>query len=147
MRFAAATQRRTAIGYGLVFLLVTGAVPVLTLVLPWWSEARLAGGLSPNFLVAAVGLYVFFVLLGSAENVVVGNTVRGNRVGIRVNNLDSVGNTISTNRIEGNSIGVQAYGGASDLEITDNSIVNSADTALILDAPRTVVRGDDVRGA
>lgn len=63
---AAATQRRTAIGYGLVFLLVTGAVPVLTLVLPWWSEARLAGGLSPNFLVAAVGLYVFFLLLGTA---------------------------------------------------------------------------------
>ncbi len=87
------------------------------------------------------------VLLGSAENVVVGNTVRGNRVGIRVNNLDSVGNTISKNRIEGNNIGVQAYGGASDLEITDNSVVNSADTALILDAPRTVVRGDDVRGA
>ena len=63
---AAATQRRTALGYGLVFLLVTGAVPVLTLVLPWWSEARLAGGLSPNFLVAAAGLYVFFLLLGTA---------------------------------------------------------------------------------
>ncbi len=63
---AVATQRRTAIGYGLVFLLVTGSVPVLTLVLPWWSDARLAGGLSPNFLVAAVGLYVFFLALGTA---------------------------------------------------------------------------------
>jgi hypothetical protein len=63
---AVATQRRTAIGYALVFLVVTGSVPVLTLVLPWWSEARLAGGLSPNFLVAAVGLYVFFLALGTA---------------------------------------------------------------------------------
>jgi hypothetical protein len=63
---AAQTQRRTAIGYALVFLLVVGSVPVLTLVLPWWSEARLAGGLSPNFAVAAVGLYVFFLLLGTA---------------------------------------------------------------------------------
>jgi hypothetical protein len=60
------TQRRSAVGYGLVFLLVTGAVPVLTLVLPWWSESRLAGGLSPNFLVAAVGLYLFFLGLGIA---------------------------------------------------------------------------------
>lgn len=60
------TQRRTALGYALVFLLVTGAVPVLTLVLPWWSGSRLAGGLSPNFLVAAVGLYLFFLGLGTA---------------------------------------------------------------------------------
>ncbi|MEX0834726.1 MAG: hypothetical protein WD010_01445 [Nitriliruptor sp.] len=63
---AAQTQLRTALGYGLVFLLVTGTVPALTLLLPWWSESRLAGGLSPNFLVAAVGLYVFFLVLGIA---------------------------------------------------------------------------------
>lgn len=87
------------------------------------------------------------VLLGSGDNVVVDNVVRGNRVGVRVNNLDSVGNTISTNRIEGNRIGLQAYGGASDLDIIDNTIVDSADTAMILDAPRTVVRYDEVRGA
>jgi hypothetical protein len=63
---AAATQRRSALGYALVFLSVTGAVPVLTLTLPWWSESRLAGGLSPNFLVAGIGLYVFFLALGVA---------------------------------------------------------------------------------
>ncbi|MEX1177667.1 MAG: hypothetical protein WEB09_04325 [Nitriliruptor sp.] len=63
---AAQTQRRTALGYAAVFLLVTGAVPVLTLVLPWWSESRLAGGLSPNFVVAAGGLYIFFLVLAIA---------------------------------------------------------------------------------
>jgi hypothetical protein len=61
-----ATQRRTAVSYAAIFLLVTGAVPVLTLVLPWWNEARLAGGLSPNFVVAAGGLYLFFLGLGIA---------------------------------------------------------------------------------
>lgn len=63
---AATTQRRTALGYALVFLMVTGAVPVLTLTLPWWSEARLAGGMSPNFVVAGIGLYAFFLALGTA---------------------------------------------------------------------------------
>ena len=87
------------------------------------------------------------VLLGSGDNVVSGNTVRGNRVGVRVNNLDSIGNTVSSNLIEGNHIGLQAYGGASDLDIIDNTILDSADTAMILDAPRTVVRYDEIRGA
>lgn len=63
---AVVTQRRMALGYAALFLAVTGGVPALTLLLPWWSEARLAGGLSPNFLVAAVGLYVFFLALGIA---------------------------------------------------------------------------------
>jgi hypothetical protein len=63
---AASTGRRSALGYAAVFVLVTGAVPLLTLLLPWWSQARLAGGLSPNFLVAAVGLYIFFLVLGIA---------------------------------------------------------------------------------
>lgn len=58
------TQRRLAFGYFLVFLVVTFAAPALSLTLGWWSEARIVGGMSPNFLVAAVGLYVFFFLLG-----------------------------------------------------------------------------------
>lgn len=62
----AATQRRAALGYAAVFLLVTFAVPVLNLALPWWSQARLVGGLSPSFVVAAAGLYVFFLGLGVA---------------------------------------------------------------------------------
>jgi hypothetical protein len=63
---AAATQRRVALGYAGVFLLGILAVPVLTVTLPWWSEARLLGGMSPSFLVAALGLYGFFLALGIA---------------------------------------------------------------------------------
>jgi hypothetical protein len=59
------TQRRIAVGYFAVFLVVTLAVPALTLVLDWWSEGRVIGGMSPNFLMAAGGLYVFFFLLAA----------------------------------------------------------------------------------
>lgn len=58
------TQRRAAVGYFVVFLLVTLAVPLLAFTLDWWSSARLVGGMSPSFLMAAVGLYVFFFVLG-----------------------------------------------------------------------------------
>lgn len=60
------TQRRIAVGYFLVFLSVTMVVPTLTLVLDWWSSGRLFGGFSPNFLMAAAGLYAFFFLLALA---------------------------------------------------------------------------------
>lgn len=60
------TQRRIAAGYFLVFFVVTLAVPLLALVLDWWSEGELLGGLSPNFFAVAVGLYVFFFVIGLA---------------------------------------------------------------------------------
>jgi Ca2+/H+ antiporter len=63
---AARTQRRIAVGYGLVFVVAILAVPVLTLTLPWWSTARLVVGMSPSFVTVAVGLYVFFLALGVA---------------------------------------------------------------------------------
>ena len=63
---AAHTQRRIALGYGLVFVLATLSVPVLTLFLPWWSGSRLLGGMSPSFVVVAGGLYLFFLALGIA---------------------------------------------------------------------------------
>jgi hypothetical protein len=63
---AARTQRRIALGYGLLFVLGIVASPVLSLTLPWWSGARLAGGMSPGLVVAAGGLYVFFLALGVA---------------------------------------------------------------------------------
>ncbi|MBW3642884.1 MAG: right-handed parallel beta-helix repeat-containing protein [Actinobacteria bacterium] len=87
------------------------------------------------------------VLLGSGQNTVVDNVVRGNRVGVRVNNLDSNANKVHRNRIEGNKIGLQAYGGAGDLLVTDNVVLDSADTGMMIDAPRSVVRGGEVRGA
>lgn len=58
------TQRRVAVGYFLVFVAVTFTVPVLSLTWSWWTGARLLGGMSPSFLMAAVGLYVFFLVLG-----------------------------------------------------------------------------------
>jgi hypothetical protein len=63
---AARTQRRIALGYALVFALSILAVPVLSLTLPWWSGARLIGGMSPSFVAVAGGMYVFFLALGVA---------------------------------------------------------------------------------
>jgi hypothetical protein len=63
---AARTQRRIALGYGLVFGLGILASPVLSLTLPWWSGARLIGGMSPGFVAAAGGLYAFFLAVGVA---------------------------------------------------------------------------------
>lgn len=61
---AARTQRRIAVGYGVVFMVGILAVPILTLTLGWWSQARLLGGMSPSFVTVAGGLYVFFLVLG-----------------------------------------------------------------------------------
>lgn len=58
------TERRIAVGYFVVFLLVTFAVPLMSILLPWWTGARIAGGMSPAFLMTAVGLYVFFLVIG-----------------------------------------------------------------------------------
>ena len=63
---AARTQRRIALGYGLVFTLAIFASPVLSLTLPWWSGARLLGGMSPGFVAAAGGIYAFLLALGIA---------------------------------------------------------------------------------
>ena len=60
------TQRRIAVGYFAVFLVVTLGVPALTLVVDWWSQGRLVGGMSPAFVMAAVGLYLFFGFLAVA---------------------------------------------------------------------------------
>jgi hypothetical protein len=60
------TQRRIALGYYVVFLVLTLAVPALTVVLDWWWQGRVVGGMSPSFLMAAVGLYVIFLALSLA---------------------------------------------------------------------------------
>lgn len=62
------TQRRVALGYFVVFLGVILAVPTLTLILTWWTDGRILG-MSPNFLMAAGGLYlVFFVVALAATS-------------------------------------------------------------------------------
>lgn len=60
------TLRRVAIGYFTLFLVAIAGVSALTLTLGWWSEGRLIGGMSPGFVMAAFGLYIFFFLLGLA---------------------------------------------------------------------------------
>jgi uncharacterized membrane protein len=61
------TQRRVALGYFAVFLAVTFAVPALTLALGWWSTGRIFG-MSPNFVMAAGGLYVVFFVVALAAS-------------------------------------------------------------------------------
>lgn len=60
------TLRRVAIGHAAVFAGAVAAVPILTVVLGWWSQGRLFGGMSPMFAMAALGLYIFFFALGLA---------------------------------------------------------------------------------
>ncbi len=87
------------------------------------------------------------VLFGSADNVVVDNVVRGNRVGIRVNGLESGANRIEGNLIEGHEIGLQAYGGAADMVAIDNTVLDSSEMGMALEAPRSQVRGGEIRRA
>lgn len=63
---AVRTLRRVAVGYFVVLVVGIVGVPGLTLMLDWWSEGRLLGGMSPSFVMAAFGLYVFFFVIGVA---------------------------------------------------------------------------------
>lgn len=58
--------RRVAVWYFTVFVLVVLSVPGLTVALDWWSQGRVIGGMSPNFVMAAMGLYVVFFGLAIA---------------------------------------------------------------------------------
>lgn len=60
------TQRRVAVAHAVVFLLVVLGAPVLNLALDWWTRARLIGGMSPGFVLVAVGLYLGFFVLALA---------------------------------------------------------------------------------
>jgi hypothetical protein len=60
------SQRRIALTYFVVFVLVLVGVAVATVTSGWATADGLVGGFSPSFLMTAVGLYLFFVLLGAA---------------------------------------------------------------------------------
>lgn len=60
------TLRRVAVGYFALFLAAVTGLPALSLTLDWWSRGRLIGGMSPGFVMAAFGLYVFFFAIGLA---------------------------------------------------------------------------------
>ncbi len=74
------------------------------------------------------------VLLGSSDNLVRGNVVRRNRVGIRVN-LRSGDNRVQRNQLAGNRIGVELYGGAYAVRLLGNQVGGSVEKGLVLEAP------------
>ena len=59
-------QRRIALGYFAIFIFVTLGVGLALVSLQWAAESEVFGGFSPGFAMAAIGLYVFFVLIGAA---------------------------------------------------------------------------------
>lgn len=58
---AARSIRRVAVEYGILFVAMMIAVPVLSAVAPWWFARPLWGGLTLNFVAVAVLLHVVFV--------------------------------------------------------------------------------------
>ena len=57
-------QRRTAVLGFLVFAAATFGAVGLTIAGGWWTDLAVADGLSPAFLVAALGAYLLFVAVG-----------------------------------------------------------------------------------
>ena len=86
------------------------------------------------------------VINGSTANLVARNVVRNHRVGIRVNEAGT-GNRVVDNVVEATQAGIQAYGGASEVELTGNTITGANRTGIMLAAPGSVVRGGTIRGA
>lgn len=86
------------------------------------------------------------VLLNSSHNTVRDNVVRRNRVGIRANRRGG-DNRIVDNEVVANRRGVELYGGAHDIELTGNRIVDSATEGLVMAAPASVSRSNLVSGS
>lgn len=66
------TQRRIAVGHFVVFLSGVLLVPILTETGQWWSGGRLGGWATTSFVVAGLGLYLFFFVLGMAASSLAG---------------------------------------------------------------------------
>lgn len=64
----ARTLRRVALQYACAVIAIFLAVPLLSLLSPWWSSTRVWGGFTPNFLTVAVGLHIVLVLVGLLYN-------------------------------------------------------------------------------
>lgn len=59
-------QRRLALSYMAVFMIGTLGVGLAIETLPWVTDTTVFDGFSPGFLLAAFGLYVFFLIIGIA---------------------------------------------------------------------------------
>jgi parallel beta-helix repeat protein len=89
------------------------------------------------------------VIQGSSHDVVSGNKVSGNTIGVRIdsNKLGVAdGTRVVNNDISGNRHGVQVYGGAQNTETMGNQITDTADQALHFTDP-AVSQSDTVSGA
>lgn len=64
----ARSLRRVAFQYAFVVVTIFLSVPLLSLLSPWWTTAPIWGGLTPNFLMVAVGLHVILVLAALLYN-------------------------------------------------------------------------------
>ena len=63
---AARSIRRVAAEYGAIFLAILLAVPILSVIAPWWSSRPVWEGLTLSFLTRAVGLHILFIALAVA---------------------------------------------------------------------------------
>jgi parallel beta-helix repeat protein len=89
------------------------------------------------------------VIQGSSHDMVSGNTVSGNTIGVRINANElgpADGTRVIGNDITGNQHGVQVYGGSRDTITMDNRITNTTDQALHFTDP-AVSQSDSVSGA
>ncbi len=86
------------------------------------------------------------VVTSSDHTIVRGNTVRGSRVGVRVNQA-SAGTRIIDNRIVGNGRGVQIYDGASATTLYENLVADSERAALDIDADGVTSSADVITNA
>lgn len=59
-------QRRIALSYMAVFLMATLCVGLAIHMLPWATNTAVFAGFSPGFVLAAFGLYAFFLVVGWA---------------------------------------------------------------------------------
>jgi parallel beta-helix repeat protein len=85
------------------------------------------------------------VVLGSSDAQVRDNTVRSNRVGVRVNH-QSLHTLIESNLVAGNQTGIELYDGAFDTLTTRNRIRDSASTGIVIEDAGVVSRHDLIEG-
>jgi len=57
-------QRRVAVSYMVVFLIGILGIGLAIGTLPWVTETTVVNGFSPGFVLAAFGLYAFFLVIG-----------------------------------------------------------------------------------
>ncbi|HVF14957.1 MAG TPA: right-handed parallel beta-helix repeat-containing protein [Acidimicrobiales bacterium] len=85
-------------------------------------------------------------VIASSDNQVVDNSVRNHRVGVRISREGSARNVVRDNLIVTSLTGVQAFAGATETTIADNTVLASRDVGMLLDSPGSQVTGGWVWG-